>query len=117
MTQVVLLADDLMFASRVREAARGLDLEVKVVRRPPAETAPGTRLALVDLDRFGDAASLESLREAIGDVPIVGFVSHVNADRAREAREAGCQRVLARGAFVQELPAILAAAANPQEVR
>jgi hypothetical protein len=117
MTRVVVLADDLMFVSRVREAARGLDLEVAALRQPPQEGAPPARLALVDLDRFGDPATLAKLRTALGDQPIVGFVSHVHAERARQAREAGIARVLARSAFVQELPAILAAAANPQEVR
>jgi CheY-like chemotaxis protein len=117
MPQVLVLADDLMFVSRVREAARGLDLEVKTVRQPPDEVAPEARLALVDLDRFGDPAVLGRLRGALGDHPLVGFVSHVHADRARQARDAGCTRVLARSAFVQELPAMLAAAARrSQEV-
>jgi hypothetical protein len=116
MPQVLVLADDLMFVSRVREAARGLDLEVKTVRQPPAEIAPEARLALVDLDRFGDPAVLGRIRDALGDRPLVGFVSHVHADRARQARDAGCTRVLARSAFVQELPTMLCAAARPQEV-
>jgi hypothetical protein len=119
MPQVLVLADDLMFLSRVREAARGLDLEVKALRQPPPEGAgaPEARLALVDLDRFGDPGTLAKLRSAIGERPLVGFVSHVHADRARQAREAGITRVLARSAFVQELPAILSAAVAEEEVR
>src|SRR5262245_21502973 len=120
MPHVLVLADDLMFVSRVREAARGLDLEVKALRQPPAEgpaeLASEARLAVVDLDRFGDPAVLARLRGALGDRPLVGFVSHVHADRARQARDAGCTRVLARSAFVQELPTMLSAAASPQEV-
>jgi hypothetical protein len=113
MPQVLVLADDLMFVSRVREAARGLDLEVKAVRQPPPEAAAEARLGLVDLDRFGDPETLATLRRAFGDRPLVGFVSHVHADRARRARDAGITRVLARSAFVQELPAILSAAGDP----
>src|SRR5262249_16480610 len=104
MPQVLVLGDDLMFVSRVREAARGLALEVQALRQPPAEAAVEARLALVDLDRFGDPETLAKLRRAVGDRPVVGFVSHVHAERARQAREAGITRVLARSAFVQELP-------------
>jgi hypothetical protein len=112
MPQVVALIDDLMFLSRVREAARGLDVEVKVLRKPPEEDLPDARLVLVDLDRFGDPEVLARVRGALGERPLVGFLSHVHADRARQAREAGCTRVLARSAFVQELPALLSAAAG-----
>ncbi len=113
MPQVIALVDDLMFLSRVREAARGLDLEVKALRQPPDAPFPDVRLVLVDLDRFGDPALLARLRGApgLGEPPLVGFLSHVHADRARQARDAGCTRVLARSAFVQELPALLSQAA------
>jgi hypothetical protein len=112
MPQVVAIIDDLMFLSRVREAARGLDLEIKAVRRPEAESLADAHLVLVDLDRFGDAEVLARVRSALGERSLVGFLSHVQADRARLAREAGCTRVLARSAFVQELPALLSAAAG-----
>ncbi len=115
MPQVIALIDDLMFLSRVREAARGLDVEVKALRQPPAEDVPDARLVIVDLDRFGDPETLRHLRSALGARPVIGFLSHVHADRARQAREAGCTRVLARSAFVQELPALLSTAAGPGE--
>jgi hypothetical protein len=43
----------------------------------------------------------------------VAFLSHVHAEGAEAARAAGCSRVLARSAFVQELPRLIAAAASP----
>ena len=46
-------------------------------------------------------------------MPVIGFLSHVNADAAREARNAGCGQILARSAFVRDLPQLLAAAAPP----
>jgi DNA-binding NarL/FixJ family response regulator len=113
MAEVLALVDDLMFLSRVREAARPYAVSVTAMRQPPATAGPDVRLILVDLDRFGQADRLKSLRglPGLAGAPVVGFLSHVNADRAREAREAGLTRVLARSAFVQELPALLAAAA------
>jgi hypothetical protein len=43
-------------------------------------------------------------------VPVVAFASHVRADLIAEARAAGADRVLARSAFVAELPALVARA-------
>jgi hypothetical protein len=44
---------------------------------------------------------------ALADIPTVGFVSHVDADLIETARQAGIE-VLARSAFTERLPEILA---------
>jgi CheY-like chemotaxis protein len=109
---VVALVDDLMFLSRIREAAKAVGLEVRTARGLPellaaCREAPG--LIVVDLDRprLPLAEALAALRSEAPAVPVVGFVSHVHAERAQAAREAGCTRVLARSAFVKELPSLL----------
>jgi CheY-like chemotaxis protein len=114
MPTVIAFVDDLMFLSRIREAARPLDVELRAARRLPEllEAArAGAALVLVDLDsaRLAAADALAALRAdpALAQLPVVGFFSHVHAERARAAREAGCTRVLARGAFVQALPELL----------
>jgi CheY-like chemotaxis protein len=119
MSRVIALVDDLLFLSRIREAARGTAVEVRAVRDAGAlaESArDGGRLVLVDADsaRLPWEAAVRALRAAQGDdLPVVAFLSHVHAERAEAARAAGCTRVLARGAFVQDLPRMLAAAAAP----
>jgi CheY-like chemotaxis protein len=119
MSRVIALVDDLLFLSRIREAARGTAVEVRAVRDAGAlaeSVRDGGRLVLVDADsaRLPWEAAVRALRAAQGDdLPVVAFLSHVHADRAEAARAAGCTRVLARGAFVQELPRMLAAAAAP----
>ncbi|HSB61818.1 MAG TPA: hypothetical protein VLI67_08870 [Vicinamibacteria bacterium] len=117
MPEVIAFVDDLMFLSRVREAARGAAVEVKPVRKTDdalAAARAGAALLVVDLDslRLPWAQAVAALRAdpAIAGLPVVGFLSHVNADAAREARAAGVTQVLARSAFVRELPQILAAA-------
>ena len=40
-------------------------------------------------------------------IPAVGFLSHVQGDLAVAAKEAGCDRVMARSAFTRDLPKIL----------
>jgi CheY-like chemotaxis protein len=113
---VVVLVSDLMFASRIREAARGGALAVRTLRRPQelleACVADPPSLVLVDLDdeRLQPLDALRLLREdaALQALPVIGFVSHVDGARALAAQAAGCSRVLARSAFVAELPRLLA---------
>jgi hypothetical protein len=40
-------------------------------------------------------------------VQVMGFLSHVQTDLAAAAHEAGCDFVLARSAFAQQLPQLL----------
>ena len=120
MALVIALVDDLMFSSRVREAARGAALDVRIARKTAdvLEAArSGAALLVVDLDsrRLPWREAVASLRAdpALAALPVIGFLSHVNADAAREARNAGCGQILARSAFVRDLPRLLAAAAPP----
>lgn len=116
---VIALVDDLMFLSRIREAARGAALDVKAARKSQ-DVLDGARagacLLLLDLDstrlHWAETVAMVRADPALTTLPIVGFLSHVNADTAREARAAGLTHVLARSAFVHELPEILAAAAR-----
>jgi CheY-like chemotaxis protein len=118
MSTIVALVDDLMFLSRIREAAKGRGLEVKSARTAAdalAGARAGARLVIMDLDspRLPVAATLAELRgePSLTGLPIVGFFSHVEAQRGREAAAAGCTTVLPRSAFVQKLDGLLAEAA------
>jgi CheY-like chemotaxis protein len=119
MPTVIALVDDLMFLSRIREAAKGHALEVKPARTAAdalAGARGGARLVIMDLDspRLPVAATLAELRgePSLAGLPVVGFFSHVEAQRGREAAAAGCTTVLPRSAFVQKLDGLLAEAAS-----
>jgi DNA-binding NarL/FixJ family response regulator len=119
MAAVVALVDDLMFVSRIREAARGHGLDVRTVRRVPdlLEACRGdARLVLMDLDSaqlpIMDALTTVCADPAFSALTVVGFFSHVHADRGRQARAAGCTQTLPRSVFVEQLPALLQAAAE-----
>lgn len=120
MPQLLALVDDLMFLSRIREAARGSVLEVRAVRDASGLAAASLgepRLVLVDADsdRLPWRATLAALRAepAFAAVPVVAFSSHARPDRAEAARAAGASLVLARSQFVKELPGLVARAAVP----
>jgi CheY-like chemotaxis protein len=70
-----------------------------------------TVLADLDSPRIGAVEAIRTLRAdpAGASIPVIGFFSHVHAARAQDALAAGATRVLARSAFVKELPDIAAA--------
>lgn len=110
---------DLLFAARIRAAGAQAGMPVETLSRgDPLERARalGPGLVLLDLDtRWLDApAFIRSLKAdpALGAVTVVAFVSHVREDAIGAAREAGADRVLARSAFVRQLPDLLRAAAG-----
>jgi DNA-binding NarL/FixJ family response regulator len=121
MPSVVALVDDLMFVSRIREAARAHGLDVRSVRKVSdllEACRGGARLVLMDLDSerlpVMDALSTLCADTAFAEVPVVGFFSHVHAERGRQAKAAGCRTTLPRSAFVDRLPDLLKdAAQNP----
>lgn len=116
----LLLSDDLIFTSRVTGTARDLGLTVRAARSADllealARTA-APRLVLIDLGNPGlDVPNLlRRLRAACPDLPrIVAYGSHVDAAGLRAAREAGCDLVLPRSKFVEELPGKLPEWAGP----
>jgi len=112
MTAGLMLSDDLIFASRVTATARAAGLTVKVVRDPDRllvaarEQAPAG--VILDLQNSGLqlADLLAGLRAACPVMPrVVAYGSHVEAETLRDARRAGCDRVMPRSKFVAELEA------------
>lgn len=111
---VIALVDDLMFASRIAEALRPRAIPSSRVRTPAAlidrfrESRPGLVILDLDADRLEPLRALAALAaEPIAGTRVVGFVSHVDVERARASREAGCE-VMSRGDFVRQLPALVA---------
>jgi CheY-like chemotaxis protein len=107
----LLLSDDLIFTSRITGVARTLGLSVQAVRSVEAlETLArekGPSCVLVDLANPGLVVSelLDRLGTACAPMPrVVAYGSHVDAAGLRAAREAGCDVVLPRSAFVEQLP-------------
>lgn len=114
--KVVAAVEDLLFRSKISETAAGLGVEALFPRSPEKLLAAVRRsppdLLILDLNshRFEPLALLASVQEdaALRGVPTVGFLSHVQKDLAVAAREAGCERIMARSAFTRDLPRILA---------
>jgi DNA-binding NarL/FixJ family response regulator len=108
----LLLSDDLIFTSRIAGEARALGLTIKSARSADAllalarQESPGC--VIVDLANHGLVLP-ELMRQLaeLGSPRVVAYGSHVDAATLRAARESGCDPVLPRSKFVEELPSAL----------
>jgi CheY-like chemotaxis protein len=108
------VVEDVFFLPRIQQTAHVLGVIVQGA--DPTKLAGGFSEALpqgmiLDLDHRSGLA-LEVLRTFKGNparkhIPVLGFVSHVQGDLVKAAREAGCDFVLARSAFTHQLPELL----------
>lgn len=115
---LIAIVDDLFFAVRIRETARRAGVEIEVL--PSARLGDRTALGGIDaviLD-LSVSSALDVLRAlksapATASAQVIGFASHVATETIATARAAGCDQVLARSAFVRQLPDLLRTLAAP----
>jgi CheY-like chemotaxis protein len=115
MARVVALMDDLFFQMKVAETAKHLGVELKVAATSDALMqllkAQPPKLVIVDLNaRSGAIAAVQRLRAEKNAVRVVAFLSHLQVDLAAQAQAAGCDEVMPRSKFTQNLASILAQA-------
>ena len=115
---VLCVVDDLLFASKIGAAAKGVHAAVafekdssRVVDRVKAEHPA---LVIFDLDtpRLRALETIMALKAdtITADTPTLGYVSHVQTERIAAARAAGIGEVIARSAFATGLGEILSRA-------
>ena len=108
----LLLCDDLIFTSRVTGTAKALGLAVSAARdvagllRMARQEPPTCVILDLQHPQLGLVALLAELR-SIGPMRVLGYGSHVDAETLHAARVAGCDPVLPRSRFVEELPTAL----------
>jgi CheY-like chemotaxis protein len=113
---ILAILDDLMFTSKVKAAAAHVGVPITFARSSVAALAEmrssPPQLVILDLnnprtDPLGTVGQMKADPQ-LTKIPIVGFASHVQTDVIEAARKAGVDDVLARSAFTQRLPEILA---------
>jgi CheY-like chemotaxis protein len=101
MAHVVALVDDLFFQAKLVETAKHLGVELRTCTTPDAMLAEITenppRLVVVDLNaRNNPLEAVERVQASAGQIPLLGFLSHVQVELAQKARAAGCHDVMPR---------------------
>jgi CheY-like chemotaxis protein len=109
---VIALPADLIFGARIRASAESAGTEVLIAQNPEdllaRVAANETRLVILDLDRRGmDITGTVQKLKATSSATILAYVSHVQEGAIREARAAGADKVIARGAFANQLVDLL----------
>jgi CheY-like chemotaxis protein len=112
--KVVAGVTDLFFVAKIEAAGRRAGVELNFAKSIDAlheKVQSGVDLVVLDLND----ANVDCL-EVIGrlrrqtetaSIPTLAYFSHVDADLARRAREAGCSRVVPRSQFSSRLADLL----------
>jgi DNA-binding NarL/FixJ family response regulator len=112
---ILLLSDDLLDASKTIGAARAAGIAVLQLKTVAALLAQAGRQppACVVLDLQAPGLDVAAVLAALGQggprPRAVAYGSHVDADRLKAARDAGCDEVYPRSKYFQLLPAAVAA--------
>jgi CheY-like chemotaxis protein len=112
--KILAVLDDLFFTVKILESAKRAGMPVQFLKSEQdvienARTKPV--LIIIDLNcRCVDGVDLIRKLKADGafkGISVLGYISHVQGELKQQAQEAGCDMVLARSAFSQNLPQIL----------
>jgi CheY-like chemotaxis protein len=114
--RIFVFVDDLFFMAKIQETARKLNVKVQFVKSEKevldsiAESEQAPSLIIMDLNNSSvkPLAAITKLKSKLKKQSnIIGFLSHVQGDLKVKAQEAGCDMVLPRSAFSQNLPQLL----------
>jgi PleD family two-component response regulator len=116
-SRIFAFVDDLFFLAKIQETARKMNVKVEFVKtdkdllervKQNGEEKPS--LIIFDLNNVNakPLALIPKLKSKLKKgTSIIGFLSHVQGDLKQKAHEVGCDMVLPRSAFSQNLPQLL----------
>jgi len=124
--RIFAFVDDLFFLAKIQETARKMNVKVEFVKTEKdlqeklgqnGDDKPS--LIIFDLNNAGakPLTTIPKLKSKLKKATnIIGFVSHVQGDLKMKAQEAGCDMVLPRSAFSQNLAQLLRRHGAPEEL-
>ena len=124
--RIFAFVDDLFFLAKIQETARKINVKVEFVKtdkdlqeKMGQNGGDKPSLIIFDLNNAGakPLTMIPKLKSKLKKgTNIIGFVSHVQGDLKMKAQEAGCDMVLPRSAFSQNLAQLLRRHGAPDEV-
>jgi CheY-like chemotaxis protein len=124
-SRIFAFVDDLFFAAKIQETARKLNVKVEFAKNDKdlaermqqnGEEKPS--LIIFDLNNANakPLTLIPKLKSKLKKgTSIIGFLSHVQGDLKQKAHEVGCDMVLPRSAFSQNLPQLLRRHGAPED--
>src|SRR3984957_6518478 len=119
MADAIALIDDIFFLAKVHETAKhtGVKLETAATGEQLLKAAAASPAALILVDLNARQEALDAVEQLCASNSamngqgnprrVIAFLSHVQTDLAERALAAGCQDVMPRSKFTQNLPEIL----------
>jgi CheY-like chemotaxis protein len=124
-TRIFAFVDDLFFVAKIQETARKINVKVDFLKSDQElldrlENNGEEKPSLIIFDLNSNTAKpltlIPKLRSMLKrQTSILGFVSHVQGDLKVKAQEAGCDTVMPRSAFSQNLPQLLRRHGAPED--
>jgi CheY-like chemotaxis protein len=125
-SRIFAFIEDLFFMAKIQETARKLNVKVEFVKtdkdlldRMQSNGEEKPSLIIFDLNNNGvkPLTLIPKLKSKLKKgTSIIGFLSHVQGDLKQKAHEVGCDMVLPRSAFSQNLPQLLRRHGAPDEL-
>ncbi len=108
----VLACNDFFFETRICDTAKELNREVRCFsdldQLAKQLSTEKVSLLLIDLSSMSNCLDeLPRLRELAPKLTVIAFGSHVQTDLLKQARKAGCNTVMPRSRFTNELANLL----------
>ena len=112
--KILAVMTDLFFSAKIHDMAKKVGMSVEFLKdKSTVLEKVKEKPSLVIFDLNCDTAEPLSIIRAMKADPetkrvsTIGFVSHVQTELKLEAQESGCDMVVARSVFAQNLPVIL----------
>lgn len=112
--RILVAVDDLFFLAKIQETARQLKVTIeraKTDKELLEKAATPPSLIILDLNSTAlkPLTTIAKIRHnpQLKKTPMIGFLSHLQADLKLKAQDAGCDLVMPRSAFSVNLPSLL----------
>ena len=112
--KILAVLEDLFFTVKINESAKraGLPIEFVKSEKDVLERVKNNPLLIIIDLNFAVIDPLKVIEKLKANattksINVIGYVSHVQGELKQKAQETGCDMVLARSAFSQNLPQIL----------
>lgn len=125
-TRIYAFIEDLFFVAKIQETSRKLNVKVEFVKtgedlieRVEASGEEKPSLVIFDLNNYAakPLSVIPKLKSRFKKgTTVIGFLSHVQGDLKLKAQEAGCDVVVPRSAFSQNLPQLLRRHGAPEDL-
>ena len=115
-SRIFAFVDDLFFQAKIQETARKLNVKMEFVKteadltdkiKMNGEEKPSLIIFDLNHNSVKPLTLIPKLKSKLKKTSVIGFLSHVQGDLKQKAHEVGCDMVLPRSAFSQNLPQLL----------